>query len=174
VTRLFLAEFADQTRCIHAAKRAHGARCRVVDAYTPYPVEELSGLIGPRESRIRPIMFAGGVAMAALAYGLEYYSAVVNYPYDSGGRPLDAWPAFMLVPFATGILVAAVCGFAAFLFETGLPNLSNPLFAVEGFEGASQNRFFLSVEFTSEAYDRTKAIELLRSFGAVSVREVGE
>ena len=41
----------------------------------------------------------------ALAYALEYYSAVINYPYNSGGRPFDAWPAFMLVPFATGILL---------------------------------------------------------------------
>ena len=52
-------------------------------------------------------MLAGGVVMAALAYGAEYYSAVISYPYESGGRPLDAWTAFMLVPFSTGILVAA-------------------------------------------------------------------
>ena len=60
-------------------------------------------------------MFVAGMAMAALAYGLEYYSAVINYPYNSGGRPLDAWPAFMLVPFAIGILVASIAGFIAFL-----------------------------------------------------------
>ena len=68
-------------------------------------------------------MFIGGVAMAAAAYGLEYYSAVINYPYNSGGRPLDAWPAFMLVPFAIGILVAAIAGFATLLVECGLPRL---------------------------------------------------
>lgn len=71
-------------------------------------------------------MFIGGIATAATAYGLEYYSAVINYPYNSGGRPLDAWPAFMLVPFATGILVAAITGFASLLVECGLPGSITP------------------------------------------------
>jgi hypothetical protein len=172
MTRLVLAEFTEQRRFIEAARRARDARYRVVDAHTPYPVEELSVALEHRRSRVRTVMFAGGILMAALAYGLEYYSAVLNYPYNSGGRQLDAWPAFMLFPFATGILVAAVSGFTTFLFETGLPNLSNPLFAVDGFAGASQNRFLLAVEFAEADYDRSTAIQTLEGLGAVSVQEV--
>ena len=103
-------------------------------------------LLDRRKSHIRVAMFIGGVAMAAAAYGLEYYSSVINYPYNSGGRPLDAWPAFMLVPFAIGILVAAIAGFATLLVECGLPRLHHALFAVEGFERASQDRFILALE----------------------------
>ena len=55
--------------------------------------------------------------IALVAYGTEYHSAVFSYPYNSGGRPFDAWPTFMLVPFATGILVAAIAGFITFLIE---------------------------------------------------------
>lgn len=172
MTHVLLAEFTEERRFIEAARRARDLSCRVVDAYTPYPVEGLSVALDHRESRVRPAMFVGGILMAALAYGLEYYSAVINYPYNSGGRPLDAWPAFMLVPFATGILLAAVCGFATFLFETGLPNLSNPLFAVDAFAGASQNRFLLAVELPQADDDRSAAAEMLTGFGAVSVREV--
>jgi hypothetical protein len=172
MTHVLLAEFTEERRLIEAARRARDSRYRVVDAHTPYPVEELSVALDHRESRVRPAMFIGGVLMAALAYGLEYYSAVINYPYNSGGRPLDAWPAFMLVPFATGILVAAVCGFATFLIETGLPNLSNPLFAVDAFVGASQNRFVLAVEPPQADDERSATAEALTGFGAVSVREV--
>lgn len=169
---LLLAEFADESRFAEAARRARGAQYRLIDAYTPYPVEQISELLEHRGGRIRPAMFIGGVAMAASAYGLEYYSAAVNYPYDSGGRPLDAWPAFMLVPFATGILLAAVCGFAMFLFETGLPKLSDPLFAVDGFERVSQDRFVLALESPGEGEDRQRAVEFLKNVGATSVREV--
>lgn len=172
MTHVLLAEFTEQRCFVEAARRAHDGRYRVVDAHTPYPVEELSVAFDHRKSRVRPVMFAGGIVMAALAYGLEYFSAVVNYPYNSGGRQLDAWPAFMLFPFATGILVAAVSGFTTFLVETGLPHLSNPLFAVDGFAGASQNRFVLAVEFPQEDYDRSTAIHTLEGFGAVSVQEV--
>lgn len=172
MTRIYLAEFRDEGRLTAAADHARRARCRVVDAFTPYPVEGLREPLDNRSSRIRPAMLVGGLVMAALAYGLEYYSAVVNYPYNSGGRPLDAWPAFMLVPFATAILVAAVCGFTAFLFEVRLPKLSNPLFAIEGFERASQDRFLLAVESLSEPDDRSTAVDLLLGLGAISVREV--
>ncbi|MBV8926911.1 MAG: DUF3341 domain-containing protein [Bradyrhizobium sp.] len=167
-----LAEFADQRHLVEAARRARDVRCRVVDAYTPFPVEELSLALDHRESRVRPAMFAGGILMAALAYGLEYYSAVIDYPYNSGGRPLDAWPAFMLVPFATGILLAGACGFATFLVETGLPNLSDPLFAVDGMARASQDRFLLAVELPQEDEGRSAAVATLVRLGAISVREV--
>jgi hypothetical protein len=172
MTAILLAEFADESRFAEAARRARGVGYRLIDAYTPYPVEQILDVLEHRGSRIRPAMFVGGVAVAAIAYGLEYYSAVVNYPYNSGGRPLDSWPAFMLVPFATGILLAAVCGFAMFLFETGLPKLSDPLFAVDGFERVSQDRFVLALESPEEQEDRQRAVEFCRNLGATSVREV--
>ncbi len=169
---MLLAEFGDQWRLVEAARRVGGLHCRVVDAYTPYPVEGLSAVLQQPASRIRPTMLAGGVVMAALAYGAEYYSAVISYPYDSGGRPLDAWPAFMLVPFSTGILVAAICGFARFLAEGGLPKLSNPLFGIDRFQRASQDRYLLAVEVSREANDRAAVREMLSGLGAISLREV--
>jgi hypothetical protein len=168
---LLLAEFADERRFVDAARRARG-RYRLVDAYTPFPVDDVFELLDHRRSHIRVAMFIGGIAMAALAYGTEYYSAAIDYPYNSGGRPFDAWPAFMLVPFATGILVAAVAGFATFLIETGLPRLHDPLFAVDGFERVSQDRFVLALERPDAEDERHRMIESLRDSGAVAIREI--
>jgi Protein of unknown function (DUF3341) len=172
MTALLLAEFSDPGRFADAARRAHGARYRLLDAFTPFPVEGLFELLPHRRSHIRVAMFIGGVAAAALTYGTEYYSAVIDYPYNSGGRPFDAWPAFMLVPFALAILVAAIAGFATFLVETALPRLHDPLFAVEGFERASQDRFVLALERPNDDDDRRQAIEFFRSSGATAIREV--
>lgn len=172
MTALLLAEFADSARFVAAARRAHNASYRLVDAFTPFPVEDLHELLAHRRSHIRVAMFIGGIAMAALAYATEYYSAAINYPYNSGGRPFDAWPAFMLVPFATGILVAAVAGFAAFLTECRLPRLHAALFAVEGFERASQDRFVLALARPERDEDLPGAVDFLRGAGAVAIREV--
>ena len=146
MTHLLLAQFSDRTRFLAAARRMHDGGHRLLDAFTPFPVEDVLELLPPRRSHVRVVMFVGGIGMAAIAYGFEYFSAVINYPYNSGGRPLDAWPTFMLVPFATGILAAAIAGFATLLVETGLPRLHDPLFAVDGFERASQDRFILALE----------------------------
>ena len=171
MTARLLAEFSDERRFVDAARRA-SSRYRLVDAYTPFPVEDVFELLEHRRSHIRVAMFIGGVAMAALAYGTEYYSAVIDYPYNSGGRPFDSWPTFVLFPFATGILVAAVAGFTTFLVEIGLPRLHDPLFAVDSFERASQDRFVLALERPDADEERRRMIEGLRDCGAVAIREV--
>jgi hypothetical protein len=172
MTALLLAEFSDSARFVDAARRAHNAQYRLIDTFTPFPIDDVLALVEQRKSHIRVAMFVGGVAMAALAYGTEYYSAVAAYPYNSGGRPFDAWPTFMLVPFATGILLAAIAGFAAFLAETGLPRLHHALFAVQGFGRASQDRFVLALARPNGGGDLKHAIDFLRGAGASEVREV--
>ncbi len=171
MTAMLLAEFADSARFADAARRAQRANYQLLDAFTPFPVEEVHALLAHRSSRIRVAMFIGGMAMALLAYGTEYYSAVLSYPYNSGGRPFDAWLTFMLAPFATGILIAAVAGFIAFLIETGLPRLHDPLFAVPGFDRASQDCFVLAIMRPEGEAERRQAIDFLRGAGAFAVRE---
>jgi hypothetical protein len=171
---IVIAQFSNAGRMATAARGAGLKDYRVVDCYTPYPVEELDEMFDHRPGRIRVPMFIGGIAMAALAYGTEYYSAVISYPYNSGGRPLDAGPAFMLVPFATGILVASIAGVIAFLVATGLPRLHHPLLTVQGFERASQDRFLLALAAPDgDGEDaRREMFDWLREAGATAVDEV--
>lgn len=172
MARILLAQFSDASRLTAAARSARGRHYHLLDAFTPFPVEGLDELLDTGSSRIRIVMLIGGLAMAALAYGLEYFSAVINYPYNSGGRPLDSWPAFMLVPFATGILVASVCGVIAFLAETGLPRLHHPLFAAQGFERASQDAFMLALLRPDAANDQLEIMTWLGQSGAQVVEEL--
>jgi hypothetical protein len=172
VSKMLLAEFARAHGLREAAQAASRRGYKLLDAFTPFPVEGVADMLECRSSKVRVFMFAGGLLIAAMAYGGEYYTAVINYPYNAGGRPLNSWPAFMLVPFATGIFGAAVAGFIRFLFETGLPRLHFPLFAVEELERASQDRFFLAVEAPESEGERHDAVDSLHSAGALSVREV--
>jgi Protein of unknown function (DUF3341) len=173
VSRMLLAEFAHAHRLREAAQAASRRGDKLIDAFTPFPVEGVAEMLDSRPSKVRAYMFAGGVLVAAMALGGEYYTAAINYPYNVGGRPLNSWPAFMLVPFATGILGATIAGFIRFLFETGLPRLHFPLFAVEGTERASQDRFFLAIEAPETEDERRNAVDSLKGAGALMVREVG-
>jgi hypothetical protein len=49
--------------------------------------------------------------------------------------------------------------------------LSDPLFAVDRFERASQDRFVLAIELPHED-DRQGAINLFEGWGAISIRTV--
>jgi hypothetical protein len=173
MTALLLAEFENSSRLLEAARSAQSEKYRLVDVFSPYPVEGIHELLERRRSHIRLAMFIVGVIMAAAAYGTEYYSAVIDYPYNSGGRPFNAWPTFMLFPFATGILVAALSGFAVFLIECGLPRLHDSLFAVEGFARASQDRFVMALARPADDVELRRATDFLRAQGAIVIRDLG-
>jgi hypothetical protein len=172
MTNVLLAQFSDGEKLTAAARAARNRNYRVLDAFTPFPVEEVTDLLDLPPSRIKYAMLIGGFAAAALAYAVEYYSAAIAYPYNAGGRPLDAWPAFMLVPFAVGILVASICGVGTFLFETGLPCLHYPLFDAQGFDRVSQDAFVLALVRPETADSRNDVMTLLRKADAQLVEEL--
>ncbi|HEX5585593.1 DUF3341 domain-containing protein [Gaiella sp.] len=169
---VLLAEFTKPDALMRAARQAQSAGDKVLDAFTPFPIAGMAELLGMRSTRLRAIMFAGGIAVALGALAAEYFSAMLDYPINSGGRPLNSWPAFMLFPFAIGIFAAAVSGFIALMADTGLPRLHHPLFAIEGFERASQSRFLLAIEVVHFETGPRDAEKRLRNAGALSVREV--
>lgn len=172
MSKALLAEFARAHGLRAGTEAARRRGCELLDALTPFPLEDVAEVVAGRPSKVRVFMFAGGALVAALAWAVEYFSAVIDYPYNAGGRPLNAWPAFMLVPFATGILGASIAGFIRFLFETGLPRLYHPLFAVDGIERATQDRFFLAVTAPPTHDEKRMIEEELRTAGAIQVNEV--
>lgn len=167
-----IAEFPNPDALCAALRQVKKGGHHALDAFTPYPVKGLDAELDIRPSRIRYAMLAGGLAVAAFAFALQWYSAVVDYPLNSGGRPLNSWQVFLLVPFEVGVFAAALCGVVAFLRSCGLPRLHHPLFEISGFERATQDHFFLLVaaKQTNEAIgDLRKALE---AAGATVVTEV--
>ena len=170
MTTMLLAEFVDARLLQDAAREMHGRGVALIDAFTPFPIPAVGELIETRPSRIRTAMLVAGLAVAAGAFALQWYSAVIDYPINSGGRPLNSWPAFLLVPFEVGILAAAIAGFGAMLLACRLPRLHHSVFAAIGFERASQDRFFLLVRGPDESEQSLR--EGLRALGAASVQEL--
>ncbi|KMO29098.1 ABC transporter permease [Methylobacterium tarhaniae] len=145
MTTPLLAEFETPDALVTAWRRATSEGHRAIDAFTPFPLEELSEAFDPAPRRIRPAMALAGFGAAAAMYALQWWSAVHGYPLNSGGRPLHSWQVFLLVPFEVGVLAAAIAGFTAFLVTCGLPRLHHPLFVMPQLERASQDRFLLLV-----------------------------
>lgn len=172
MTTALLAEFRDHETLGHALSLIKTDQYEAIDAFTPYPVEGLADAIGPLRSLIRPIMLAGGLAVAIFAFALQWYSASIAYPINSGGRPLNSWQVFLLVPFEVGIFTAALCGVIAILFSCALPQLHHPLFEIPGFERATQDRFFLLAAAKDASGASADLRAILERAGAVVVTEV--
>ena len=90
-----MAEFASAAEILAAVRASRGAGYERVEAYTPYPVDGLADALGLRKSPIPLLTLIGGLLGAAAGWLLQWYSAVIDYPLNAGGRPLYSWPAFI-------------------------------------------------------------------------------
>lgn len=167
-----LAEFDDPDKLVAAARRVREAGYRRVDAYSPYPVEELADALGFQETWIPLIVLIGGVAGAVGGYLLQYYASVVDYPLNVGGRPLHSWPAFVPVTFETAILGAALAAVLGMLALNGLPRPHHPVFNVPRFARATQDAFFLIVEASDPKFDYEATRNFLLSLSPRRVSDV--
>ena len=94
-----IAEFASDEALVRAARAVHEAGYRNVEAYAPFAVDGLSDALGLRPNRVPLATLLGGLAGGAGIYLLQWYTAVFDYPINSGSRPLHSWPAFIPATF---------------------------------------------------------------------------
>jgi len=168
-----IAEFHDPSSVVAAARSAHEAGYRKMDAYTPFPIEELAEAMGWRtRGRLPKIVLAGGLLGAAGGFLLQYWTSVVAYPLNVGGRPLNSWPSFIPVTFETGILGAALAAVLGMLALNGLPRPYHPVFNAPNFAMASTDRFFLCIESGDPLFEEGETRRFLEALEANEVSDV--
>jgi len=166
-----MAEFEQPEELLNAARAAQRAGYQKMDAYSPFPVEGVAEAIGFKHTRVPMVVLIGGITGAGGAYGMQYYSAVRDYPLNIGGRPLHSWPSFIPITFELTVLFAAVAAVFGMLLMNGLPKPYHPVFNVPAFKLASQTRYFLCLQATDPQFgEETK--HFLASLNPIAVHEV--
>ena len=166
------AEFDSAEQLLHAARTVFDKGFRRIDAFTPYPIEELPEIIGRKHSAVPLIMLIGGIVGAVTAYGMEWYAMGYYYPLDIGGRPLNSWPLYIPITFELTVLFSALSGVAGSLILCRLPRLHHPLFSVPGFERVSTDKFVLWIEAVDPRFDEGSVRRLFYELQAKAVTEV--
>jgi len=167
-----MAEFRAPAEVLAAARAARAAGYRRMDAFTPYPMEELSEALGHHHSRLPLIVLVGGLLGALGGYALQYWAAVIEYPMNVGGRPLHSWPAFIVPTFETTILCAALSAVLGMFALNGLPMPYHPVFNARNFALASRDRYFLLIEAVDPHFDRAATERFLWTLSPAEVSEV--
>ncbi len=167
-----MAEFDNPTDAVAAARRVYEEGYRRVDAFSPYPVEELSEAVGVHKTYMPHVVLVGGILGGLTGYLLQYYLHVHYYAINVGGKPFHSWPAFIPVTFECTILGAALFAVFGMFALNGLPEPYHPVFNAPNFGLASRDRFFVLVESTDPKFDRERTGELLRSLNPREVTDV--
>lgn len=167
-----MAEFETPDDLLAAAKATFAAGYRKIDGYSPLPVHGLGDAIGFPRTKLPWLVFCFGILGGICGYGLCYWVSVIDYPLNIAGKPLHSGPMFIPVTFELTILFAALSSAFGMFIANGLPQPYHPVFNVESFARASQDRFFLSIEADDPQFDLDKTRNFLNGLNPHEVAEV--
>ena len=168
-----MAEFAKPEELIAAAHATREAGYTKIDGFTPYPIEDLAHALGRPRSKVPLICLLGGLAGGAGVFSLAAWSAVIEYPFNIGGRPYFSWPAFIIPTYEATILGASLAAVIGMILLNGLPKPYHPVFNVARFaEHASVDRYFLLIEAKDPKFDVHSTRDFLASLHPYEVSDV--
>jgi len=167
-----MAEFPSADALVAAAHQVHEAGFQKVDAFTPYPIEAVSEALDLPRSKVPLLVLVGGLLGGLGGYMLQYWSQVIRYPMNIGGRPVHSWPSFIVPTFECTILGAALTAVIGMILLNGLPLPYHPVFNVPRFALASRDRYFLVIEAVDPKFDPDATRSFLAGLNASEVSEV--
>ena len=167
-----MAEFDTGQALVDAARKTMASGYTRVEAYTPVPIEELNDVLHRTRTKLPQMILAGGLTGMASGFALQYWTSVIDYPMNIGGRPFASWPAFVVPSYELTILFASLTAMIAMIVANGLPQPYHPVFNVARFSLASSDKFFLVIESSDPKF--TGASAFLRETGAKGVYDVAE
>ncbi len=167
-----MAEFAGLQELVDATKAARDAGYTQLDAFTPFPSEELNEVLGFHHNRLPLLVLIGGIVGMISGYALAYWTSVIDYPINVAGRPFHSWPSFIPITFECTVLGAALTTVFGMLALNGLPMPYHPVFNVPRFALSSRDRFFLCIEGTDPLFDLDLTRRFLERMDPRSIAEV--
>jgi hypothetical protein len=157
---------------LDATRRAYEAGYRRMDAYSPFPIDGLAESMEFRKTAVAPIVLTFGILGGLTGFGMQWYSAVVSYPLNIGGRPFFSWPSFIPITFELTVLFAALSSVVGMLALNGLPRPYHPIFNAPAFNRASADRFFLCLEGADPLFDPEETRSFLEESSPRTISEV--
>lgn len=166
--RVVLGTFQREEDILEATHATRRSGLKVLDVYAPYAVHGLDAAMGLRPSRLPWICFLAAAVGAILKLWFEFWTTMVDWPVNVGGKPWNSLPAFVPVTFEVMVLSAGLTTVFAFLLISRLWPGKPPVLPAPG---VTDDRFVLVVEEADAAFDVAEVRRLFQRCNAVAVEE---
>ncbi len=160
---LLLAEYETPAACMKAAEKLRDAGFTKFDTHTPFPVHGMDAAMGMRDSRLGWIVLAMGLTGLMTGIALITYTNAIDYPLIVGGKPALSIPSYVPVCFELTILFSALAAVFGMFGLNQLPRHNHPIFESDRFKAATDDKFFVSVEYADPRFDAERTPELIAS-----------
>ncbi len=166
--RLLIGVFDNEHDTLEAVRSSRRRGLKIVDVYGPYAVHGVDEAMGLQPSRLPWVVFAMGLAAAALKVWFEFWTTGIDWPINVGGKPFNSLPAFVPVTFEVMVLGAGVTAVVAFLIVCRLRPGKRAVLPVAG---VTDNHFAVVLEETDSTFDPAEIGRMLRDLHAVDLEE---
>lgn len=102
-----VAVFESETGLIDALQALETKQVKPTEVYTPYPVHKALSMVR-RNSRIPTISWIYGFIGAASVLAFLYWTSVINWPINYGGKPFNSFPSFIIITIVLTILIVTI------------------------------------------------------------------
>jgi hypothetical protein len=160
--------FSDPDALVRAVLALRRDHFRVHDVFAPYPVHGLDEAMAVRKTRLPLVTLFAGASGLAFAAFFQFYTNVLDWPLDVGGKPPNSALAFIPICFELTVLFAGVATVLALFLRARLyPGKMERLVT----EGVTDDVFALVVRRPDDFFEMRRACDLLEQLGAKSIRE---
>ena len=140
---------------------------QIYDVYAPYPVHGLDQAMGLRRTRLPWVTLLAGLSGLALAMAIQFYTAILDWGMNVGGKPDNSTLAFIPIGFELTVLLGGLASVAALFLRAGLfPGRRECLIA----EGVTDHVFALVIR-KRKSMDTDRARRVLEQMGARDIQE---
>ncbi|MCH2176082.1 MAG: DUF3341 domain-containing protein [Lentisphaeria bacterium] len=164
-----LAEFESPAALMKAAAKVRDGGYKFYDCHSPFPIHGMDQAMGLKPSVLGIFVFIAGTIGCIGGMALQWWANAYQYKMMISGKPLFSFPAFVPVTFEITILFSALTAVFGMFHLNRLPRLHHPVFYSENFKGASDDKFFVSIEAIDNLFDANRTWELLERIGGKNI-----
>ena len=167
-----VAEYADPAALIEAAEKVRDAGYKNWDAHSPFPVHGIDDAMGIKRTKLPYIVGCCAFAGFCTGFLLQWATNGWDYPLILSGKDPFTLQSSVPVMFELSVLFSAFGALLGMLGLNGLPRFSQPIFKVEDFAGATDDKFFIVIEAKDPQFDEDKVETLLKDSGSTKVQPI--
>lgn len=168
-----VAEFATVDELVNAARKCRDAGFSRWDCHSPFPIHGMDEAMAIKPTILPWIVLTAGVSGGPIGgLVMQWWMNAVNYPFIISGKPFWSLPANIPVIFECTVLCSAFTAVFGMFMLNGLPALYNPLFKLERFRRATDDRFFVVIDASDPKFDEVGTPQFLQSLHPVAVEQV--
>ena len=164
-TKYLIGVFDEEETMLRAFRKMKEQEIEIEDVFTPYPVHEVLEKQG-RKSRITIVGWFYGFFASLAVLAFLYYTAVIDWPLNYGGKPSNAFPSFIVITIVLTIFSITILSLFTFSWRAKLwPSFDKPIYH----EAATDDKFVILVK--KDRTDADKAASVMKDTGAIEVIE---